>query len=130
MSTLHEWIAERVAEAETVAAGSPAAIRRCEADRRILDRHRAVPGGWPEAPACEGCGTYGDPELASVDNVNDCPELLDLAHAHGLTGDILVSLDRPEEPAPAQPHPQAITDARHRLHTATPARNAPATFRR
>src|SRR5690606_13620062 len=51
-----------------------------------------------DATACKGCGTYGDMDLAETDNLNDCPELLDLAHAHGITPDILASLDRPTPP--------------------------------
>jgi hypothetical protein len=39
-------------------------------------------------------------DLSNVDNLNDCPELLDLAHAHGITPDILASLDRPQPPEP------------------------------
>ena len=78
----------------------PAAVlRRCEADRRILARHRIDPNVTYE-PACEGCGTYGDMELSNVDNLNDCPELLDLAHAHGITPDILARLDQPQPPEP------------------------------
>ncbi|MGW3298490.1 DUF6221 family protein [Streptomyces rubiginosohelvolus] len=79
----------------------PAAVlRRCEADRRILARHRLDPN-FPYEAACYGCGTYGDLDLSNVDNLNDCPELLDLAHAHGITPDILTGLDRPQHPRPA-----------------------------
>ncbi|MEV7492171.1 hypothetical protein AB0O08_15630 [Streptomyces anulatus] len=67
-----------------------AVLRRCEADRRILSRHRA----WPQSPYCEAC----DQDLTT--NVNDCPELLDLAHAHGITPDVLAGLDRPSPPEP------------------------------
>jgi hypothetical protein len=74
-------------------------LLRCEADRRILARHRLDPNVTYE-PACEGCGTYGDQELSNVDNLNDCPELLDLAHAHGITPEILAGLDRPQAPEP------------------------------
>lgn len=79
-----------------------AALRRCEADRRILARHTLDPDVTYE-PACKGCGTYGDMELSNVDNLNDCPELLDLAHAHGITDEILSGLDRPQPPEP-KPH--------------------------
>jgi hypothetical protein len=83
-----------------IALHDPAAVlRRCEGDRRILARHRIDPNVTYE-PACEGCGTYGDMELSNVDNLNDCPELLDLAHAHGITPDILAQLDRPQPPEP------------------------------
>jgi hypothetical protein len=76
-----------------------AVLRRCEADRRILARHRIDPNVSYE-PACEGCGTYGDMDMSNVDNLNDCPELLDLAHAHGITNEILAGLDRPQSPEP------------------------------
>jgi hypothetical protein len=73
-------------------------LRRCEADRRILARHRIDPSNYYE-PACHGCGTYGYADLANVDNLNECPELLDLAHAHGITPEILAGLDQPQTPA-------------------------------
>lgn len=72
-------------------------LRRCEADRRILARHRLNPDVHFE-PACLGCGTYGDMELSETDNLNECPELLDLAYAHGLTPEILATLDQPVPP--------------------------------
>jgi hypothetical protein len=78
-------------------------LRRCEADRRILNRHRIDPAraeDWLHATACHGCGTEGDCDDPVTDNVNDCPELLDLAHAHGITPEILASLDRPTPPEP------------------------------
>src|SRR5690606_34988003 len=65
----------------------PAAVlRRCEADRRILARHNVDPAqsdSWLFAAACHGCGTEGDCDGPVTDNLNDCPELLDLAHSHG-----------------------------------------------
>lgn len=79
-----------------------AALRRCEADRRILARHKVDPecaGDPMYATACEGCGRWGEFEYPETENLNDCPELLDLAHAHGLTDEILAGLDRPEPPA-------------------------------
>jgi hypothetical protein len=92
--------------ADHMAAHDPAAVlRRCEADRRILTRHRLNPDAyWSEAAACHGCGTFGDCDDPVTDNLNDCPELLDLAHAHGLTPEILADLDRPqrgERPEPS-----------------------------
>ncbi|MDX2757895.1 hypothetical protein [Streptomyces europaeiscabiei] len=103
---LHAWITQQVDRVERLIEENewPPSQRdgvrlRCEADRRILARHRLDPNVTYE-PACEGCGTYGDMGLAEVDNLNDCPELLDLAHAHGLTGEILVGLDRPQPPEP------------------------------
>jgi hypothetical protein len=93
----------------------PAAIlRRCEADRRILARHRLDPdaASTPRAAACDGCGyewvqDYCDPV---TDNLNDCPELLDLAHAHGITDEILAGLDRPQTPEQPkrEPHPEGF----------------------
>lgn len=83
----------------------PAAVlRRCAADRRILERHRLNPDVHFE-PACKGCGTYGDMELSETDNLNECPELLDLAFAHGLTDEILATLDQPVPP-PIPPRPE------------------------
>lgn len=84
-----------------------AVLRRCEADRRILARHTLDPAHAEDrlyATACHGCGTYGDCDDPNIDNLNDCPELLDLAHAHGITPEILAGLDRPQppEPTPAQ----------------------------
>ena len=91
------------ADAHHIGANGPdAVLRRCEADRRILARHRLDPNVTYE-PACEGCGTYGDMGLSEVDNLNDCPELLDLAHAHGITPEILAGLDRPQPPE-RKPH--------------------------
>ncbi|MFH8751107.1 hypothetical protein ACH4GK_31800 [Streptomyces rimosus] len=74
-----------------------AALRRCEADRRILARHTLDTSQTAFTAACEGCGTdeWG---LPNTENLNDCPELLDLAHAHGLTDEVLAGLDRPEPP--------------------------------
>ncbi len=100
---LHAWITQQVdateAEAHAVLVDPTPVLRRCEADRRILARHRLDPNVTYE-PACEGCGTYGYADLSNVDNLNDCPELLDLAHAHGITPDILAGLDRPTPPEP------------------------------
>lgn len=82
--------------------GVPAAVlRRCEADRRILARHTLDPAradSWMFATACMGCGTDGDFQEPVTENLNDCPELLDLGYAHGLTDEILAGLDRPQPP--------------------------------
>jgi hypothetical protein len=126
VTDLHQWITQQVERVEEDAryslsygcmffdtndeyvvehymrAGSPEAIlRRCEADRRILARHRMDPTMADSrlyATACDGCGTYGDCDDPVTENLNDCPELLDLAHAHGITDEILAGLDRPEPP--------------------------------
>lgn len=76
-------------------------LRRCEADRRILARHKIDPDCLAWA-ACKGCGN-DDWGLPNVDNINDCPELLDLAHAHGITPEILTGLDQPQIPEPKRP---------------------------
>lgn len=95
---------EPIGEGVTAVQPALAALLRCEADRRILTRHRPDPAAanTPRAAACDGCGVewvqdYCDP---ITDNLNDCPELLDLAHAHGLTDEILAGLDRPQPPEP------------------------------
>lgn len=113
-----------VADAHHIARHSPDAIlRRCDADRRILARHAlnaeyARSGISFYSTACDGCG-YDDCG-PNVENLNDCPELLDLAHAHGLTVDELASLDRPQYvPTPTvKRSPSRMT-----------ADQAPATFR-
>ncbi|MGA4867592.1 hypothetical protein ACPB9J_33705 [Streptomyces lavendulocolor] len=108
-----QYVIEQQAPAPTTGLAdvqvAAAILRRCEADRRILARHRLNPDVTYE-PACEGCGTYGYADLPSVDNLSDCPELLDLAHAHGITDDILASLDRPQPPErqPYTPRPERI----------------------
>jgi hypothetical protein len=106
---LHAWITQQVdlaeAEAHAVLVDPTPLLRRCEADRRILARHNVDPqsaGSRTLATACGGCGVewvqdYCDP---ITENINDCPELLDLAHAHGVTPDILAGLDRPQPPEP------------------------------
>lgn len=131
MPDLHGWITQQVDKAERRARHDPkclgrpvqisplpffgecgcdgdtAALRRCEADRKILARHRLNPDAyWADAAMCEGCGTEGEMGYARTENLNDCPELLDLAEAHGLTDEILATLDRPQEgerPEPSGP---------------------------
>lgn len=114
---LHAWITQQVDRVEQLLGenewplSQAEGVRlRCEADRRILARHRLDPDVTYE-PACEGCGTYGDLELSNVDNLNDCPELLDLAHAHGLTDEALAGLDRPQPP----PRPERKASQREPL---------------
>jgi len=95
-------------DAQHIALHDPAAVlRRCTADRKILARHQLDPDAiWYEAAMCKGCGTYGDMETPVTENLNDCPELLDLAHAHGLTPEIRATLDRPQEGE--RPEPRAF----------------------
>jgi hypothetical protein len=90
-----------IADAKHIALHGPAAVlRRCEADRRILARHKMPIEGatWSDATMCIGCDTTGEFDYPVTENINDCPELLDLAHAHGITPDELAALDRPERP--------------------------------
>jgi hypothetical protein len=87
-------------EADHIVSNDPdTVLRRCEADHRILARHRLATQDewdWIHDPACHGCGVMGDCDDPVTDNLNDCPELLDLAHAHGITDEILAGLDRPQ----------------------------------
>jgi hypothetical protein len=92
-----------------IAANDPATVlRRCEADRRILARHKVDPTAADSptfATACDGCRSewvQDDCEPLTA-NINDCPELLDLAHAHGITPEILAGLDRPQPPESKPP---------------------------
>jgi hypothetical protein len=82
----------------------PAAVlRRCAADRKILARHNVDPDkadDWIDATSCMGCGTYGEMGHAVTDNLNECPELLDLAEGYGLTEEQRAGLDRPEPERP------------------------------
>ncbi|MER6183017.1 hypothetical protein [Streptomyces sp. NPDC001652] len=104
---LHAWITQQVDRDERLIdeKGPPNQVKRLllriEADRRILVRHRIDPSrveDWMYATACEGCGDWGEFGYPNSENLNDCPELLDLGHAHGLTDEILAGLDRPEPP--------------------------------
>jgi len=98
---LHAWITERLDQNEVPWKQPDGIRRRVEADRRILARHRLDPsrsGDPMYATACEGCGEWGEFEYPGSENLNDCPELLDLAHAHGLTDEILAGLDQPQTP--------------------------------
>jgi hypothetical protein len=90
--------------AEHVVRHDPAAVlRRCEADRKILDTHSPIGGGWPGHYVCSGCGYDGGycPE-PYTEHVNDCPTLLALAEGYGLTEEQRAQLDRPEAEQP--PH--------------------------
>jgi hypothetical protein len=106
-------------------------LRRCTADRKILARHTLNPNVHYE-PACKGCGTYGDMELSETENLNDCPELLDLAEGYGLTPEILATLDQPETPArPERPDipPPVHLNALVRLLSARPTSSVPPALR-
>lgn len=133
MPDLHGWITRQVDRVETEACGHPqlprmesqadfaryvrdydsvrtaAVLRRCEADRRILARHRLNPDAyWADAAMCHGCGDEGEMADPRTENLNDCPELLDLAHAHGLTNAILAGLDRPQEGERPEPSGRSL----------------------
>ncbi|MGW0837573.1 DUF6221 family protein [Streptomyces prunicolor] len=100
-------------QSEHIAHHDPAAVlRRCEADRRILERHRlATEWTWahPRDAPCYGCGTQGDCDDPLTDNLNQCPELWDLAHAHGITDEIRAGLDKPEMPPRPERRPVGPT---------------------
>ncbi|MFD7109161.1 hypothetical protein ACFWAF_03090 [Streptomyces microflavus] len=114
---LHTWITQQVDETERLIeegefppSQDAGVRRRCEADRRILARHRLDSDAAESrlfATACEGCGTQGECFDPVTDNVNDCPELLDLAHAHGISPDVSAGLDRPQPP---EPQPRSPVD--------------------
>jgi hypothetical protein len=134
---LHGWITQQIDEAEEYALDhilNPTnALRRREADRRILARHRLDPDAiWYEAAMCEGCGTEGEMGYPVTENLNDCPELLDLAYAHGLTPEILATLDRPETPPrPERPDipPPVHLNALIRLLSVKPTSSVPPALR-
>jgi hypothetical protein len=65
-------------EAAHIARHDPARVlAEVEAKRRVLARHRIEPGRWGHA--CVGCGTAGDPADPVTEDINDCPELRDMA---------------------------------------------------
>ncbi|MFD8949429.1 DUF6221 family protein [Streptomyces xanthophaeus] len=73
-----------------------AVLRRCAADRKILEIH-SYGGGSFEPYSCNGCGS--DSEWGPiVEHTNDCETLQALAEAYGITADELAHLDRPEAP--------------------------------
>ncbi|MFE2324632.1 DUF6221 family protein [Streptomyces sp. NPDC059385] len=86
------------AYAKHIVGNDPATIlRRCAADRKILDIH-SYAGGICEPYACAGCGH--DDMGYLVDHCNDCETLQALAEGYGLTDDERAQLDRPERPKP------------------------------
>lgn len=76
-----------------------AVLRRCAADRKILEVHAPQGGDW-EPYACLGCGSDSEYGVL-VDHVNDCETLHALAEGYGLTEEQHARLDRPE-PEPRQ----------------------------
>ncbi len=101
-------------------------LRRCAADRKILEHHAPAGTKW-DPYACNGCGVdseYGH----EVDHTNDCPTLLALAEGYGLTEGQRASLDRPEPERP-EPKPPVRLDALVRLLSARPTSSVPAALR-
>lgn len=103
MPDLHGWISQQIDQVERAAdedAPDPwaaTALRRCAADRKILEIH-SYRGGVCEPYACDGCGS--DDMGALVDHANDCQTLLALAEGYGITNEELAQLDRPERERP------------------------------
>ncbi len=58
-------------------------LREVEAKRRIMARHRVGDPayGWPPR-SCEGCGEVGEICEPRVKDIDQCPELRDLASAY------------------------------------------------
>lgn len=69
-------------------------LRRCAADRKILEVHSSIGG------ACDGCG-FDREDGYFIEQVNDCPTLLALAEGYGLTNEQRAALARPEPERPA-----------------------------
>lgn len=87
-------------EAAHIALHDPhAVLRRCAADRKILEVHAPQGGDW-EPYACLGCGSDSEYGVL-VDHVNDCETLQALAEGYGLTEEQRAQLDRPQ-PEPRQ----------------------------
>lgn len=85
------WVAEAETEAQAayIAEYDPArALRQVEAGRRILARHRVDESdhAWRySAPRyCVGCGYQGDCDDPVTEDIDRCPELLDLAYGLGI----------------------------------------------
>jgi hypothetical protein len=88
------------ADAHHIAAHDPAAVlRRCEADRRILARHEPQPNGtgFDDGWQCQTCSADGGDGYQYLVPY-PCPTIEDLAHAHGITPNVLAGLDPPRAP--------------------------------
>lgn len=100
---------------EFIAVNDPAAtLRRCAADRKIVELHcyGDDPDITYEPYACRGCG-YSDMGYL-VDHCNDCETLLALAEGYGITDTELAALDRPEVPrreGTGKPLSEALAEA-------------------
>ncbi|MCZ4506940.1 hypothetical protein O3Q52_01690 [Streptomyces sp. ActVer] len=111
---LHAWITGQVAlterlldEKEWPPSQAEGVRLRCESDRRILAIHQAVSDGYSQ-PFCDGCGTAGICDDPVTENINDCPILLAIGHAHGLTPEILATLHRPQAPERPRAEPSVM----------------------
>ncbi|MEU3903282.1 DUF6221 family protein [Streptomyces goshikiensis] len=83
------------AAGEFIAANGPqVTLRRCAADRKILEIHRYAGGDSWDQYSCHGCG-YDDTGYL-VDHTNECETLQALAEGYGITAQELATLDRPE----------------------------------
>lgn len=97
-----------------VIANDPEAVlRRCAADRKILEIH-SYGGGSFEPYSCNGCGS--DSEWGPiVEHTNDCETLQALAAGYGLTDEERLQLDRPQPPdrptVTGKPLYEALADA-------------------
>lgn len=113
-----------------IAFNHPAAVlRRCAADRKILEEHAPTGGGWPGQYACEGCGYDGSYcPMPITEHTNDCPTLLALAEGYGLTAEERAALDRPEPERPEPPSPSYLT-AMVRLLGTRPTSSVPPSLR-
>ncbi|MEU4804336.1 DUF6221 family protein [Actinosynnema sp. NPDC023587] len=96
---LHTEYAGHLAVDHVVRQDPTAALRRCAADRRTVERHRPVPDhgrfsdDWADnCPNPDDCAHYERPPVCTCccDNTGDpvpapCPDLLDRADAYGIT---------------------------------------------
>ncbi|MER6492707.1 DUF6221 family protein [Streptomyces griseorubiginosus] len=107
-------------EADHIVTHDPDTIlRRCEADRRILARHAPQPNGtgFDDGWQCQTCSQDGGDGYQYLVPY-PCPTVEDLAHAHGITPDVLAGLDHPR---PQPPEPGLHPDAAYKMRiTATP----------
>jgi hypothetical protein len=121
MPDLHTWITKQINHLEALTRAAeqgtwePWVLRRCTADRKLLEVHKPRGTDW-DPYACEGCGYDGSwgAELITK-HANDCPVLLAVAEGYGLTKEILAGLDRlqkePRKPADSSPIGRAASEA-------------------
>lgn len=86
---------QRAIGIHVVAHDPEAVLRRCAADRKLLEIH-GYHGGTYDVFACTGCGS--DDMGYLVDHVNDCETLLALAEGYGIAAEELAALERPAPP--------------------------------